>query len=254
MESSWKEQELLYLPRKWEAVLKLIHEGHLGLNKCKLHVKETVYWPGLNYQLEKFVQIVNYVLKYSQSKCKQKPTMSLGQEIPLHPWTKLATDLFHCEGAASLLIVDYRSRFLVVCKLSSTTGQHIAKHCKQVFSEYGWSETFISDSGPCYTVDAFTSVMNAYHINHITGSPHYPQSNGLGEKYVQIVKSLFYKAKEKGKDLFKCLIIYHNAPLSGRLQSPMQIMQNRCTGSDLPMSNAATQQLGLQPEKLRTVY
>ena len=39
-------------------------------------------------------------LKYSQSKCKQKPTMSLGQDIPLHPWTKLATDLFHFEGVS----------------------------------------------------------------------------------------------------------------------------------------------------------
>ena len=29
--------------KKWEAVLKLIHEGHLGLNECKLHAKETVY-------------------------------------------------------------------------------------------------------------------------------------------------------------------------------------------------------------------
>ena len=29
--------------KKHEAVLKLIHEGHLGLNKCKLHAKETVY-------------------------------------------------------------------------------------------------------------------------------------------------------------------------------------------------------------------
>ena len=28
--------------KKWKAVLKLIHEGHLGLNKCKLHAKETL--------------------------------------------------------------------------------------------------------------------------------------------------------------------------------------------------------------------
>ena len=102
--------------------------------------------------------------KYSQSKHKQKPTMSLGQEIPLHPLTKLATDLFHFEGASYLLILDYTGRFLVVCKLSSMTGQHVANQCKQVFSEYGWPETFISDYGPCYTVDAFTSVMNAYHV------------------------------------------------------------------------------------------
>ena len=203
--------------KKHEAVLKLIHEGHLGLNKCKLHAKETVYWLGLNDQLEKLILTCELCLKYSQSKCKEKPTLSLGQEIPLHTWTKLVTDLFHFDGASYLLTVDYTSRFLVVCKLSSMTWQHVANQCKLVFSEYGWPETIISDNGPCYTVEAFTSVMNAYHVNHITSSPHYPQSNGLAEKYVQIVKNLFYKAKEEGKDLFKCLMIYHNTTLSGTL-------------------------------------
>ena len=86
--------------KKWEAVLKIIHEGHLGLNKYKLHAKETVYWPRLNYQLENLVLNCELCLKYSQSKCKQKPRMSLGQEIPLHPRTKLATDLFYFEGAS----------------------------------------------------------------------------------------------------------------------------------------------------------
>ena len=124
------------------------------------------------------------------------------------------------------------------------TGQHVANQFKQVISDYSWAETLISDNGPCYTVDAFTSVMNAYYVNHITSSPHYPQSNGLAEKYVQIVKSLFYKAKEEGKDLLKCLMIYHNTSLSGSLQSLMQILQNRCARSDLPISNAARQQLG----------
>ena len=60
--------------KKQEAVLKLIHEGHLGLNKCKLHAKETVYWPAINDQLEKFALNCSQCLKYSQSKCKQKPT------------------------------------------------------------------------------------------------------------------------------------------------------------------------------------
>ena len=133
------------------------------------------------------------------------------------------------------------------------TGQHVGNQCKLMFSEYSWPETLISDNGPCYTTDAFTSVMNAYHVNHITSSPHYPQPNRLPEKYAQIVKGLFHKAKEEGKDLFKCLMIYHNTPLSGSLQSLMQILQSRSTSSHLPMSNAGRQQLGLQPEKLRTV-
>ena len=31
--------------KKQDTILKLIYEGHLGLTKCKLHAKETVYWP-----------------------------------------------------------------------------------------------------------------------------------------------------------------------------------------------------------------
>ena len=67
------------------------------------------------------------------------------------------------------------------------------------------------------------------------------------------MENLFYKTKEEGKDLFKCLMIYSNTPLSGSLQSPMQTLKSGSARSDLPMSNATRQQLGLQPEKLRTI-
>ena len=77
------------------------------------------------------------------------------------------------------------------------TGQHVVNKYKLIFSEYGWPETLISDNGPCYTAEAYTSVMNAYHVNHVPSSPHSPKSDGPAEKYVQIVKSLFYKAKNK---------------------------------------------------------
>ena len=51
--------------KQCKAILKLIHEGHIGLNKCKLRVKETVYWPGLNEQLEDLVLNCKLCLKYS---------------------------------------------------------------------------------------------------------------------------------------------------------------------------------------------
>ena len=100
----------------------------------------------------------------------------------MHPWTKHATDIFHFEDTSYLLIVDYTSRFPDVYKLSSMTGVHIADQCKLVFSEYGWPKTLISDNGPCYTSQAFISVMKSFSVNHITSSLHYPQSNGLAEK------------------------------------------------------------------------
>ena len=84
--------------KQQEAILKLIHKGHLGLNKCKLQAKETVYWPRLNDQLEDLVINCELCLKYSTSKHKQEPRILHGQEVPLYSWTKLATDVFHFEG------------------------------------------------------------------------------------------------------------------------------------------------------------
>ena len=58
--------------KEHQAMLNLIHEGHLGLNKCKFRVKDIAYWPDLNEQLEKLVLNCELCLKYSLSKCKQK--------------------------------------------------------------------------------------------------------------------------------------------------------------------------------------
>ena len=91
--------------------------------------------------------------------------------------------------------------------------------------------------------------MTDYSVNHITSPPHYPQSNGLAEKYVQIVNKLFYKAQEESTDFYKSLMIYRHTPLSNKLQSPMQILQMQTARTQLPMSNAERTQRGLGSEQ-----
>ena len=136
---------------------------------------------------------------------------------------------------------------------SDMTGIHIANQCKSVFSKYVWPDTLKSDHDPCYTSQTLTSVIQTFSVFHITSSPHYPQSNGLAGKCVQIVKCFFNKAKEQGKDFYKCLMIYYNTTFIGNLQSPMQILQGRSARSDLPMSNTVRNKLGLKPEVLRNI-
>ena len=96
--------------------------------------------------------------------------MSLGQEIPMHPWTKVATDIFYFSGDSHLPIVDYTSRFPVVRKLTSTAVQHVTSQMKLVFSEYDWPEAIISDSGPCYSAETLTKLMRVYSVNYIPSS------------------------------------------------------------------------------------
>ena len=119
------------------------------------------------------------------------------------------------------------------------SAQHIADHFRLIFSEYSWPDTLVSDNGPCYVAEAFTNLTKEYGVNHITSSPQYPQSNGLAEKFVQIVKNCFYKAKDEGTDIYKHLMIYCNTPLTSTSKSPMQMLQQRSTRSQLLLLNAA---------------
>ena len=97
------------------------------------------------------------------------------------------------------------------------SAQHVINHFKLIFSEYGWPDTLVSDNGPWYASEAFAKIMQEYNVNHITSLPHYPQSNGLAEKFVQILKNLFHRAREEGADQYKVLMIYRNTPLSSNL-------------------------------------
>ena len=86
----------------------------------------------------------------------------------------------------------------------------VSKEYHRAFQVHIFRVWMARHTGPCYAAEMFTNLMKEYTVNHITSSPHYPQSNGLAEKFVQIVKNLFHKAKEEGVDSNKYLMIYRN--------------------------------------------
>ena len=227
-------------------MIQLLHIGHLGLEKCLNRAKQSMYWPGLYEKLKDLITNCMTCLKFSA----QKPTCPsnrqyAGHEIPVQPWTKLASGIFYFEGDSYLLIVDYTSQFPIIRELSSTTRKAIAHHIQSIFSKYGWPDTLVTDNGPCYTSKEFQLLMQSMSVNHLTSSPHYPLSNGPAEKFVGIIKNLFHKAKEEGQSLYTAIMVYRNTPLNGTLQSPMQILQGRQAHTGLPLLHAAKVQMGI---------
>ena len=104
-----KATRIVIPPSMRESTLYQLHEGHLGFSMCYNHAKQTVYWPNLRKELEELVLNCQLCLKHSQAKRKPKPTPNLSQEIPVVPWTKLASDIFHFQNDSYLLIVDFTS-------------------------------------------------------------------------------------------------------------------------------------------------
>ena len=88
-------------------------------------------------------------LKYARAYPKKQPdkTLPLGPEIPLHPWLKLASEIFHFNRTDYLLVVDYMSCFPVIWRLSSQTSIAVIEQMKSIFAEYGVPDTLITDNG-----------------------------------------------------------------------------------------------------------
>ena len=165
-------------------MIQLLHTGHLRLDKCLNRAKKTMYWPSLYEELKHLITNCMTCMKFST----QKPTSNrqyAGHEIPVHPWLKLTSDIFYFDGDSYLLIVHYTSHFPIIRKLSSITREAIAYHMQSIFSKYRWPDTLVTSNGPCFTCKEFQLLMQSMSVNHLTSSPHYPQSNGLAEKFVR---------------------------------------------------------------------
>ena len=131
-------------------LLRQIHHGHLGTIKCQLFVKETIYRPGITKDIKDIVQNCETCLKFSANNCKSKLENTLGHEVSVIPWTKLATDVFTFDNENYLLVVDYTSKFPILCKLPSMTAKVVMEIIKSIISEEGCPTTIVSDNGPCY--------------------------------------------------------------------------------------------------------
>ncbi len=207
---------------------KLHGAGHLGIVRCRLRAKMSVWWPGISKQLAQFV--TNCPKCARDSRPKKEPLIPTS--LPDYPWEMIAADLFHLEGKDYMVIVDYFSRFPEVKKLRSTTSQTVINCFKTVFARYGIPETIRTDNGPQFSSKEFADFSKKYNFRHITSSPHFPASNGQAESAVKIVKRLLKDAE----DPFNALLSYRATPLPWAGRSPAELLMGRKIRSMLPMS------------------
>lgn len=211
-------------------MLKRLHEGHLGMEKCKRRARTAVYWPGINTDIDKMVSNCEICLKHHT---KQQKEPMITTELPTVPWQKVGTDLFHLNGKNYLLVIDYYSNFPEIALLSSMTATCVITHLKSIFARHGICQTLQSDNGPCYNCKEFQNFAEEYDFQHVTSSPLYAQSNGKAEKGVHIVKQLLKKAQESGSDPYLALLSYRTTPLEHGM-SPAELLMGRRLRTTLP--------------------
>ena len=120
-------------------------------------------------------------------------------DMPPHAWHTLGTDLFYWNKIDYLVIGDYFSKYLIIRRLPNSSSHRVIKELGLVFTELGRPFVLGSDNGPCYSSKEFHNFLSFYQVDHITSSPHHPQSNGFAEALVGITKKTDGKICERGK-------------------------------------------------------
>ncbi|KXJ12138.1 Uncharacterized protein K02A2.6 [Exaiptasia diaphana] len=209
----------LIIPEKLRAtMLQLVHQGHMGVEKCLLRAKDCMFWPGISKDIKELTSSCSTCMKYA----KQQPKETLLQyNLPSFPWQMLRSDLFDHRGCQYLLLADYFSKFPVIRKLN------IINHLKSIFAEHGIPEELVTDNGPQYSSNEFAKFCSSWGIKHTTSSPLFPQSNGFSERMVQTVKNLLRKANDAGVDPYIALINYRTTPVDSKLHAPAKLLKQR---------------------------
>ena len=211
-------------------VLEQIHDGHLGIEKCMLKARDSVFWPGISNDIHETVEKCRICQASSRA---AKPVGNVS-DMPPHAWHTLGTDLFYWNKIDYLVIGDYFSRYLIVRRLPNSSTHVVIKELGLVFTEHGRLFILRSDNGPYYSSREFHNVLSLYQVDHVTSSPHYPQSNGFAEALVGITKKLMEKSVKEGKLWNYGLLQYRTTPISSTLPSPLEMLTGRRPHSTLP--------------------
>ncbi|CAC5423834.1 unnamed protein product [Mytilus coruscus] len=211
-------------------MLNKLHEGHLGIEKTRKLARDSIFWPGINAQITDFISKCSVCLESRRSNTKEPMAES---ETPELPWMTVGTDIFYWNNNNYLIIVDYYSRYFEIAKLENIRASCVITHMKSVFARHGIPSKVRSDSGSQYVSAEFRQFAESWGFTHTVSSPHYQQSNGLAERFVQSVKKMLSKSKQDGKDPYIAMLKYRNTPLEN-LDSPAQLLMNRRLRTTIP--------------------
>ena len=75
-------------------VLKQLHYAHQGVEKCRLRAKSSVFWDGINRDIERLVSSCAQCQTHQPS-ASNEPLMP--RDVPPRPWHTLSSDLFRWE-------------------------------------------------------------------------------------------------------------------------------------------------------------
>ena len=217
--------ECIVIPKSMQnTVLKRIHDAHQRIEKCQLKARNSVYWRGINKDIEMMVRSCEICREHQRKNTKE--TMII-KEHSTRPFQNIAADIFEFNGQQILLVADQYSKMPFVKTMKSVMNTSCIEYLKAICAVHGIPERLYTDNAKYFVSNEFHNFAIEWEFTHITSSPRYPQSNGFIERMVQTIKNTLKKAKQSKMDYQMALLCLRTTPLDNHLPLPAEILYNR---------------------------
>jgi hypothetical protein len=190
--------------------LKILHNGHPGMETTKRRARQTLFWPTIIADITNMVEACSVCNSLKRHQQKEE---LISHAVPQLPWQYVAMDIFDWNCKQYLVIVDSYSGWYEICTLDDTKSSTIIRKLKKCCAAHGSPEILMSDNAKYCVSFAMKEFARKWNIILRNSSPEYPQSNGLAERAVQSAKQLLEKCKRDGSDVYLALLNMRNYEL-----------------------------------------
>lgn len=213
-------------------ILLEIHSSHMGIVKSKALARSYVWWPSIDEHIEKTIR--NCKICSGMSNNVNKSPLCVW-DWPSQPWTRIHADFFGpCQNKFFLVVEDATSKWVECFPVSNLTSSQTIKMMRSIISRFGVPKELCTDNAQTFKSDEFQKFLMEFGIKHLTGAPYHPETNGLAESAVKIMKQAILKGSKenvKNRDIETIidnfLLHYRNTAHTTTGETPAKILFGR---------------------------
>ena len=219
-----------------ERVIQCAHDGHPGIVRTQLRVKQWFWWPRMHSSVEAVVRQCSVCIAADKT---VKPVRASIQpvEYPMRPWSKLAIDIMGPFAVApihqkNVLVANcYCSRWPEVHLCGDVTTRTVIRWLKHLFARFGIPEEIVTDNGSQFTSSEFREFLERNGVRHMRSVPYNPQANGFVERFNRSLKESLLTIHHGGahweEAVVKALATFRTTPHRATGKCPAEIMFGR---------------------------
>lgn len=125
-------------------VLQLLHDQHIGVMRMKMLARSTVWWPGIDDDIEAMVKSCFVCQRFQP----QQSTIPVPWPSTTRVFQHVHIDFLQKFNRYFFILLDSYSRWIEVEPISSTSAELTIAILRKIFSVFGLPEEIVSDNGP----------------------------------------------------------------------------------------------------------